>query len=216
MGITAYLPDRDPEFISSWKGFRAFQDAMEALGDEKFPMIIDQLPDGDEGETSAEKAAIMLRELDVFEAEQSNITQPVLVDTERGIDVSMGSNVLGGALTLDRETGFDLGFDEKGFFVRDRWELNRELFRAMRVEQELLHPETHQVEYRDRDGDRTFICSTPFGTITTGDDGVPRMALRHFHIELRPSGEQRFAYLTVPLRSVLEASIASGNAIRWG
>jgi hypothetical protein len=215
MGITAYLPNRDPEFITSWKGFQQFMDALEELGSDQFPTILDQLPDGDEGETSAEKAALMLRELDHFIEQQAQVHQAILVDSERGGDVSMGSNVLGGVLSMDRVTGYDLGFDEQGFFVRDRWELNRELFRAMRVEQNLVLPESLIVEYVDLDGGQRFQCNVPFGKSVTGADGLPRMMLKNFHIELRPTPPSRFAYIVTPLRVVLEASIESGEPISW-
>ena len=215
MGITAHLPDRDPIFISSWKGFASFSDALMQLGRDHFPMIIDQLPDGDEGETTAAKARTMLDELLYFLEHQADVPHAVLVDSERGHDISMGSNVLGGVLTMDRVSGYDLGFDEQGFFVRDRLEMNRLLFQAMRVEQRLIRPEDHSVEYVDRDSDRSFQCHVPFGKPITGADGVPRMALRHFHVELRPSDPPRFAYITDPLRQALEVSVETGVTIRW-
>lgn len=217
MGIVARLPEEEPIFIASWKGFRAFTDAIRQLGAADFPVIMDQLPDGDEGVTSPGNARLMLAELLLFEERQSQIRQAVLVDSERGTDISMGSNVLAGALTTDRLTGYDLGFSEQGFFVRDRWELNRILFQAMRVEQVLLHPESHQVNYIDRDNpERSFQCSTPFGKPMTGSDGLPRMMLWRFHVEVRPAAPDRYLYITAPLRRVLERSIAIQQPIHWG
>jgi hypothetical protein len=216
MGITAYLPNRDPEFIASWKGFQQFVNALDTLGSEQFPTILDQLPDGDEGETSSDKAAIMLRELEHFSEQQANIKQAILVDTERDCDISMGSNVMGGVLSMDRVSGYDLGFNENGFFVRDRWEMNRILFQAMKVEQRLIHPESHTVEYVDLDSGQTFRCNVPFGKPLPGDDGTPRMLLQCFHVALRPTPPSRFAYIVSPLRSVLENSVTSGDTIRWG
>jgi hypothetical protein len=216
MGITAYLPNRDPEFIASWKGYQLFVDALYELGEDQFPMILDQLPEGDEGETSAEKAAAMLRELEHFTQQQSKVQQAILVDSERGGDVSMGSHVMGGVLTMDRVTGYDLGFDERGFFVRDRWEHNRELFRAMRVQQDLIHPELLTIEYVDLDTGQRFRCNVPFGKPMPGNDGIPRMMLHQFHIENRPTPPSRFAYIVNPLTAVLEASVASNETIQWG
>ena len=216
MGITAYLPNRDPEFIASWKGYQQFVDALYELGEDQFPTILDQLPDGDEGETSAEKASIMLRELEQFIEQQGKVHQAILVDSERGGDVSMGSHVMGGVLTMDRVTGYDLGFDENGFFVRDRWEHNRELFRAMRVQQNLLHPESLTVEYVYLDSGQTFRFNVPFGKPMPGYDGIPRMMLQQFHIEIRSTPPSRFAYIVTPLKVVLEASVASNETIHWG
>jgi hypothetical protein len=217
MGIVAQLPEEDPIFIASWKGFRAFTDAIRQLGNEDFPAILQQLPDGDEGTTTPENALRMLKELIHFEDLQTQIRQAVLVDSERGTDISMGSNVLAGALTTDRLTGYDLGFNESGFFVRDRWELNRMLFQAMRVEQELLIPESHQVKYIDLDHpERVFQCSTPFGKPMTGSDGIPRMMLWRFHVEIRAAAPDRYLYITAPLRRVLERSVELQQPIHWG
>lgn len=203
------------EFIASWRGYRAFSDALDELGSEKFPLLTAQLPDGVDGISSAADAAGMLDEIARFEALQTVVTQAVLVDSERGQDISMGSQVLGGALTMDRVTGYDLGFDERGFFVRDRWEMNRELFRALRVEQQLLHPEELLVEYVDRDSERRFQCRVPFGKVMPGEDGLPRMALQFFHVELRPTTPMRFLYILEPLKRILQASVATGNPVRW-
>ena len=215
MGLNARIANENPVFISSWKGFRNFMDAVKKLGAVHFPVLIDQLPDGDEGFTVADKIQNLLDELSYFIEHQSDILQAVLVDTERESDISMGSNVLRGALTTDRLTGYDLGFNEHGFFVRDRWELDRILFQAMRVEQRLINPEQHQIEYVDRDSDRQFLCTTPFGKVGTGADGVPRMMLQFFHVELRPTAPNRFAYITAPLQRVLEAALEKGEGIEW-
>lgn len=215
MGLNARIGGDNPIFISSWKAFRNFMDALAKLDAEQFPMMIDQLPDGDEGFTSADKVQVLLDELNHFIEQQSTIQQAVLVDSERYSDISMGSNILRGALTTDRLTGYDLGFDDNGFFVRDRWELDRILFRAMRVEQQLINPEHHQVEYHDRDGDRRFLCTTPFGKIGTGEDGVPRMMLQYFHVELRQTAPNRFAYITAPLARVFESALEKNDGIEW-
>lgn len=215
MGLNARVSGENAVFICSWKGFRNFMDAIDSLGEEHFPTIIEQLPDGDEGFSAADKIAPMLTELRYFMEHQTAVQQAVLVDSERETDISMGSNVLGGALTTDRLTGYDLGFDETGFFVRDRWELNRILFRAMRVEQRLMNPEQFQVEYIDRDSDARFLCTTPFGKVGTGEDGIPRMLLQFFHVELRDTAPNRFAYITTPLERVLELAVEKNEGIEW-
>lgn len=215
MGLNARVTGQNAVFISSWKGFRNFMNAIDALGAENFPMIIEQLPDGDEGFTSADKVQALADELQVFIQNQTQIQQAVLVDSERGDDISMGSNVLRGALTTDRVTGYDLGFDEMGFFVRDRWELDRLLFQAMRVEQRLINPEQHQVEYVNLDTEQKFLCTTPFGKVGTGEDGIPRMMLKLFHVELRDTAPNRFAYVTSPLARVFDSALAKNKGIEW-
>ncbi|MGJ3237170.1 MAG: hypothetical protein ACFE0Q_00545 [Anaerolineae bacterium] len=216
MGLNARIQGDVPVFISSWKGFRNFMEALEKLGEAHFPTLIAQLPDGEEGITPADKLLALRAELTYFIDHQTDIQQAVLVDSERELDISMGSNVLRGALTTDRLSGYDLGFNEQGFFVRDRWELDRILFQAMRVEQRLLNPEEHQVEYINRDDDTLrFLCTTPFGKVQTGADGVPRMALERFHVELRQTAPNRFAYITGPLGRVLDDAIDRNAPIEW-
>ncbi len=203
-------------FVASWKGYQEFEDALTNVGTHLFPVLMTELPDGDgKGVTSPEQAQLALDELDAFDSMEAVDERPVLVDTERGIDVSMGSHVLGGALTIDRVSGFDLGFDKDGFFIRDRWELNRDLFRAMHVRQHLIHPESHGVEYEDVATGLRFPCSAPFGKVITDEEGLPRMFLREFHIDIRPTHPDRFVYITQPLRQVFQASIETQNPVRW-
>ncbi len=204
-------------YIASWKGYQAFADALEQMPADPFPLLRAELPDGGNGVTSPERARMMLKEIEAFNRLDKIADQAVLVDDERGQDISMGSNVLNGTLAMDRVTGFDLGFNADGFFVRDRFELNRLLFQARQVEQTVIHPESHQVEYSDRDeGARRFRCSTPFGKLITGDDGLPRPFFQQFSVHMRPVSPERFAYLTDPLQVVLQASVDTGNPVRWG
>ena len=204
------------EFIASWRDYYTFRDALEAVGKEHFPTLLSQLPDGDErGITTADLSAKALEEIAYFQSLEHVDESAVLVDKERGEDVSKGSNVLGGTLTMDRVSGFDLGFDDQGFFVRDRWELNRELFRAMRVRQTVLNPEDLHVEYHDLDSDKTFQCHAPFGQLITGEDGLPRAYLQDFYVELRAVPPSRYAYILTPLIRAFEASVETGNAVRW-
>lgn len=204
------------EFIAGWRAYRVFAEVLEDLGTDAFPLLNRELPDGEDGLTTPQRAAQMLAEIERFEALETVGEQAVLVDDERGEDMSVGSDVMGGALTMDRVSGYDVGFDESGFFVRDRWELNRLLFHARHVEQRLIHPENLQVEYVNRDSGATFLCSVPLGKSITGEDGTPRMYLQLFSVELRPMGPSRFVHITGPLKRILQASIEVGNPIRWG
>lgn len=203
------------EFITSWKGYQSFTDALEAVDPQRFQHLLAQLPDGDDGITRPAIARLMLAELDDFANVQATLRHAVLMDDERATVISMGSHILSGALAVDPITGLDVGFNEQGFFVRDRWEMNRLLFQAMRFEQRLLLPEISQVEYADLDSDRTFVCNTAFGKTMVGEDGLPRMVFQRLRVELIVSSENRFAYITDPLRRVLQAALDTDHPVRW-
>ena len=203
------------EFIASWKGYQGFTDALEALDRSRFKTLLSQLPDGDDGITTPDVARVMLTELDDLANLQASIKHAVLVDDERDDIISMGSNILQGALAVDPNTGLDIGFNESGFFVRDRWELNRILFQSTHFEQRLIMPETLQVEYVDIESKRHFRCNTPFGKSSIGADGLPRMVFVRMRVDLIASTENRFAYTIEPLRRVLNAAIETGNPVRW-
>ncbi|MCS6834962.1 MAG: hypothetical protein NZ750_02965 [Anaerolineae bacterium] len=203
------------EFIASWRGYRRFVEALEQLGEDAFPLLYEQLPEGQDGVTPAELAQPMLEELAQFEAGQTSLRQIVLFDDERGQIISMGSDVLKGALALDRLTGYDLGFDDLGFFVRDRLELNRLLFRARHVEQRLLSAEDLEVEYIDRDSGQSFRCRAAFGPRTTDADGFVRMAFLRFSVQEQPMATGRFDYILQPLRRILQAAHETGHPVRW-
>lgn len=216
MGLNARVHgQQEVLFISSWKGFQQFLAALDSLGAQHFPTILAQLPEGDEGVSAYEHLQAMADELAYFVAHQDSVQQVVLVDSERGHDISMGSHSLRGTLTRDREHGYDLGFDEHGFFVRDHWELNRILFQAKRVEQRLIDAGAGIVDYYDRDQGAHFRCGAPFGKIITDADGESHLLLRYFHIETRNTAPTRFAYITTPLERVLQMAIQAEAAIEW-
>lgn len=204
-------------YITSWQGYRAFTEALERMGKEHFHNLLEATPYGDDdGLTHPAVSANILKELAYFNQLDKVVTKALLVDSERQRDISMGSAIDGGVLTIDRATGLDIGFDEEGFFIRDRWELNRYLFRAQRVEQRLIHPETYTVQYVDLDTERIFQCSTPFGKAIIGEDGLPRMYLWRFHIERRALGPSAFAHITEPLIRLFTASVEMGQPVKWG
>ncbi len=204
-------------YITSWQGYRAFTNVLEALGQDRFQTLLKATPYGDEdGLTHPAISARILEELAYFNQLEIVTTKAVLVDSERQRDISMGSAIDGGALTIDHNTGLDVGFDDDGFFIRDRWELNRYVFRAKQVEQRLIHPESSIVEYRDLDSDRVFQCSTPFGKAIIGEDGLPRMYLWRFHVEQRTFGPGAYAHITEPLIRLFNASVEMDNPVKWG
>src|SRR5690242_16671064 len=53
-------------FVANWKGYQSFLAALEQAGWENFPMLHAELPEDNQGLTSAEAAQAALQELELF------------------------------------------------------------------------------------------------------------------------------------------------------
>lgn len=207
-------------FIGNWRGYRSFVDALEQIGWEDFPILYAELPDGNEGTTSASAAAAVLHEIEVFKRKGDGIPKVFLINSET--DTIIGASVVeqGNPFGLDTRTGLNIGFDEDGFFIRDAWELNRELFRSMRFEQRLVESEAldkpQQFEYLDLETNRRYVCSTPVRVFVRGDLGHLKQEYpSKMHVEKRSVDATYFAYILQPLTSIFQAAVEMGNPVRW-
>jgi len=207
-------------FIANWKGYNAFLAALEQVGWEHFPTLHAALPDNNQGLTSPESARIALIELERFVAEGGGITKTFLVDSDTGESLGSSTMAYGGMFGWNSRTGMNLGFDENGFYIEDAWELNREMFRAMRFEQRVLEPASldkpQQFEFVDLDSGRKFICSTPLKLFTRDQAGQLKQEYpRRVHVEDRAVDVQYFSYILEPLTYIFKAAVETGNPVRW-
>jgi hypothetical protein len=219
-------PDMDfaAVFISNWKGYRSFLQALEQLGWDRFPTLHVELPDDDQdsnqGLTTAEAAKKALEELEFFKAQGDSIPKTFLIDSDTGEPLASTTMAYGGMFGWNGRTGMNLGFDEKGFFIVDAWELNREMFRAMRFEQRVLEAESldkaQQFEFIDLDTERRFICSTPLKLFVRDASGQLKQSYpQRIHVEERSVDVQYFTYILEPLTYILNAAVETGNPVRW-
>ncbi len=215
-------PDMDYRsvFVANWRGYRSFLDALEQLGWDHFPILHAELPDGNEGVTSATAASAALHELSFFKAKGDGIPKIFLVNTETGAIIGASMVDQSNPFGLDPRTGLNTGFDEEGFFIRDAWELNRELFRAMRFEQHVVDAEgldkPQQYEYVDLEHNRRYVCSTPIRLFERADLGqLKQVYPSKMHIEKRSVDAAYFGYILQPLMAIFEASVETGNPVRW-
>jgi hypothetical protein len=207
-------------FVANWKGYQSFLQALEQLGWKRFPTLHTELPEGNQGLTSPEAASAALQELDLFRLESGSITKTFLIDSETNEPLAISAMAYGGMFGSDGRTGMNLGFDEQGFYIVDSWELNREMFRAMRFEQQVLEPESlgkpQQFEFIDLDSDRRFVSSTPLKLFVRNGAGQLKQAYPHrVHVEARSVDAQYFAYILEPLSYIFQAAIETGNPVRW-
>jgi len=124
-----------------------------------------------------------------------------------------------GMFSWDGRTGLRLGYDEQGFFIRDVWDLNRELFRAMRVEQQPLVSEeldrADQFEFTDLDTGKKFDSTTPVRVFKRAEFATTQEYPQHMHVEQRMVDVNYFAYILDPLTHILSVAVETGNPVRW-
>lgn len=221
--LATCCPHPEMEFaavhIPSWKVYQAFRGALEQAGWEHFPTLRDALPTSNQGQTPAAAAAAALAELAQFQTLEA-VQQPCLVNTETG--EALGDLFAGaqGLVIWSARGGLQMGVDEDGFYIRDAWELNRELFRAMRFEQRLLETDRldqeQLVEYRDLDTGRRCVCAAPVRALMPDGFGQLHQTYpRTLHVERRPVSLRYFNEVITPLVAIFQAAVATGNPVRW-
>ncbi|MBZ0275863.1 MAG: hypothetical protein K8I60_06955 [Anaerolineae bacterium] len=207
-------------YISNWKGYRSFKEALEQIGWEHFPTLRRCLPESNQGTVTAEASAKALKELEAFKIRGNAVRKTFLINSETDEIIGASTAAYGGKFGWNGRTGMNIGFDEQGFFIQDAWEFNREIFRAMRFEQRIIESDAldrpRQFEYVDLATGRTFLCSTPVRVFVEAGDGQLHQEYPHqMHVEQRMVGATYHDYILEPLTKIFEASVATGNPVRW-
>lgn len=191
------------EHVANWTGVRLFQQALRAAGGPRFPALPAALPDANGGSLPADRAAVVLAELDAF-AGTARITDEVeLIDEATGRVLMQYVESYRGVFMFG--PGFQAGVDPEGFFVLDRADPPVTLFRAARFGQRALPGD--RVEFTVS-GTRTVVAMRPVGE--HGEPPPERLAVR---TRSRSGGD--FAYVVEPLRRLCAASVATGNPVMW-
>lgn len=204
--------------IPSWKGYRSLVEALEAIGSEEFPTLIAQLPATNEGVTPAAASALAVHELEKFKT-LDGVLKTFLVNT--ATDDIIGSSTAGEDRTfnVDSKTGLRPGFDDDGFFISDTWELNREVFRAKRVEQRRIEASeldmADEYEFTDLDKGQKFISPTPLRIFVRGEAGLKQEYPTRIHVEKRAVEAHYFRSIVEQLVAMFQASIDMDNPVRW-
>lgn len=205
-------------YIENWNEYRAFVDALGQVGWVYFPTLKSQLPEENHGLTPAAAAVLAVNELAYFKS-QNGVSKYFLVNSDTNEVVQSTSQTEDGFFNWDGRTGLRLGFDEQGFFIKDAWDLNRELFRAARVEQmQLVSDEldrADQFQFTDLDTGKQFISSSPVRVFKRAEFGTTQEYPRHMHVELRVVDANYFANIFDPLLQIFTVSVETGNPVRW-
>lgn len=210
--------DHTDTYIADWNDYQAFLTALEQIGWDHFPTLQQHLPKENQGITPADAAALALQELAYFKS-QNGVSKTFLVNTETNEVIHTTSPSEEGMFNWDGRTGLRLGFDEQGFFVRDVWEFNRELFRALRLQQKPIESEElgrpDQFEFTDLDTGKQFISATPVRVFKRAEFGTTQDYPRLMHIEKRNVDTSYFDAILNAFTSIFTVAVETGNPVRW-
>lgn len=212
------------ERISNWTGYRLFQQALGVVGWERFPTLLAVLPNANGGLVPAAESARCLAELRVFE-ECYRTSVPALFDSETGAVLHLHVQVYQGVFIHGGRSGVHVGIDGRGLFVRERQGAQRELFRAMRIEQRpVVCGDDEGAELVDLD---SGVCLTvalrihgaaipwPDGRMQD-DQGRWRFSEpARMHVAPHEQTAASFDFILGSLRTVFTASVETSNPVRW-
>jgi hypothetical protein len=217
-------------YVSNWEGYNAFLTALDTVGEEHFPTLVAELPGAEGGLTMPDAAAKALRELEFFRAQDDVGKNMFVVNGETGEKLFARVPEHENVFIWDGRNGLNIGLDDEGLFIEDSWELSRIVFRARHIEQILLDPDVTdmggdgRVTLVDVDSGRRFDCKTPIpgkeipwpdGRIRD-DEGRFRLEYpRLINVEEHTLKGSDFESILRPLTMVLEASVTTGNPVRW-
>jgi hypothetical protein len=220
--------DYASEHIANWSGYRLFQEALEKAGWHQFPVLGAELPNANGGRTNSTQAKLALAELEIFRQLPSLGQNAALVD-HSGFVIFEFIASYEGVFILSGPSGVDVGVAEFEFFIRDR-HTGVDLFRARRVRQTLIDPRDDnrlyegRVEFQNLDTETVCITTVavsgrtipwPDGQLQN-DNGQFRCEYpEQFQVEMREVLPSHFDYIVNPLLRIFQASVTTGNPVRW-
>jgi hypothetical protein len=197
------------ERISNWSGYRLFQTALQSSGD-YFAFLLQALPNSNGGLTSSIDAKRCLVFLEEFANQAEFGKQVILVNAASNERLFEYIERYQGIFLMSGSHGYDGGVDPQGFFLRSRVAPNLELFRSMRFEQKRLADEVF--ELRALDGAGTYKLHSAIGGKTI--ESVVHYP-EHLAVVSQSDHPKNYDYIVTPLRTVFNASVATGNPVSW-
>jgi hypothetical protein len=216
------------EHVGNWTAYRLFQEALERVGWENFAILRAELPNANGGLMSAKSAKAALAELARFRQLSTTGQNAALIDSGTGQVIFQHVGAYEGVFILDGHVGIDIGVGEFEFFIR-KHDSGIDLFRATHIQQSFLDGQPSavrylgRVEYRDAETGESVVCTVPLGYTVPWPDGRfqdEKGQWRHvypgeFHVERREALPSQFEYTVSALARLFEASVKTGNPVRW-
>lgn len=197
------------ERISSWAGVRHFQNALRALGADKFPRLLAAIPDTNGGMTKPADAGACLAELSAFEKQGSFHRRIHLTDAETGDVIHDYVEDYGGVFAWLGQEGIEMGVDADGFFITDRE--GSVFFRSKDTEQMRQGPA--EFVFRDVESGAKFV--SPAGLSHPASDGLTDLFPKRVKVVIEDDTPANYVHEISALRKVFEASAATGRPVIW-
>jgi hypothetical protein len=221
--------DYASERIANWAGYRLFQQALETVGWQHFPVLHARLPNINGGLMAPDACAQALHELEFFRTLDTVGKNAFLINTSNGDTIREHVACYEGVFILSGTSGLDIGIGRLEFFIRDRE--GNILFHAMRIRQTLLEPGKRdrkdgpgRVEFMDLHAGEKFVCETavrgnsipwPDGRMQD-DEGRWRSEYpSEFDVEIRNVNPSDFDYILESLTKMFRISVDVGSPVRW-
>jgi hypothetical protein len=214
--------------ISNWTGYRQFQGALGEIGWQKFPVLKAQLPNGNGGLTAAAASAEAIVELAIFTASGQIGVKTVLVDTSSGEGLYEHVAAYGGVFILSGSRGINVGLSESDFFAVDansgEFRFRTTRFRQFNKSGRRVMGQNDDIVWEDLNSGMVYESGIPISgkQIPWGDGrwenslGQARFEYpAEFHVEQRPRLVDDFAFIVESLKVVFDASVQTGNPVRW-
>jgi len=227
-------PHGDLEFaserISNWGGYRLFQTALREIGLEHFPALQAELPNVNGGLTQPTACALALQELEFFQSVNEYGTKTVLFNSKTAEFLQEHIEVYGGIFIMYGGSGIEVGLDEDCLYVVDSNKIR--LFESKRFKQyrkcgepigEGYYSE-HDVVWEDVATGKIFKSGHAIsGKQIPWENGKwenkqGRCRFEYpaeFHVGHHPKLTSDFDDIVKALKIVFEASVETGNPVRW-
>lgn len=216
------------ERIGNWSSYRLFQQALEEVGWEHFPVLREQLPSGNGGQMPSAKCAEALRELDYLTSQETIAVKTVLANSQTGEQIWEHISAYDGVMILSGSSGYNAGISEFEFFAIDS-DTGEDRFRAVSLRQfrrdgKKVTGHGDAVCWQNLDTGEVFESGIAIaGKAIPWEDGSWTNAQNQhrfeypeeLHVERRPWLVSDLDYVITALRSVFQASVETGNPVRW-
>lgn len=209
------------ERISNWSGIRLFQQAMNTIGIDNFPILNTELPDVNGGYLTVENAKKALAELDIFEKRIVTINNIYLINVDSGEAVYEYIDAYDGKVIFSKP--YSLGFNINGLYIVES-DSNKILFQGKSVQQKVYYyPQWLKIITKITPIKLRPIRKVCWIDTATKNHFYTKFGLsiyngnypKEFTIKEQPTDIFNYQYIIDSLRKMFEASIQMNNPVYW-